>query len=80
MVAAADAATELVELRDPVALGSLDQHHRRVRHVDPDLDHAGGHEHIGLARRELGHRRGLLARGELAVHERHAMAAELGRP
>ena len=51
--AAPDPPPQLVELRDPVAVGVLDQHHGRVRHVDPDLDHRGGDEHVGAARREL---------------------------
>src|SRR5207248_8051607 len=36
--AASDAAPQLMELRETEALGMLDQHDRRVRHVDPDLD------------------------------------------
>ena len=36
---AADPPAQLMELREPEALGVLDEHHRRVRHVDPDLDH-----------------------------------------
>ena len=42
---------QLVQLRDPVAIGVLDQHHGRVGDVDPDLDHRGGHEHVGAAAR-----------------------------
>ena len=38
--------------RDAVALGVLDDHDRRVGHVDADLDHRGRHEHVGLARGE----------------------------
>ena len=51
VLAAADAAAQLVQLRDPEALGVLDQHHRRVRHVDADLDHRRRDQHVGLARR-----------------------------
>ena len=40
--AAPDAAAQLVELRQPEALGVLDHHDGRVRHVDADLDHRGG--------------------------------------
>ena len=36
--APADAAAELVELREPEAVGLLDDHHRRVRHVHADFD------------------------------------------
>jgi hypothetical protein len=35
-----------VKLGEPEALGVLDQHHGGVRHVDPDLDHRGGHQHV----------------------------------
>ena len=52
VLAAADPPAQLVQLRDAVALGRLDHHHRRVRHVDADLDHARRHEHVGLARGE----------------------------
>ena len=47
--AAADAAAELVELREPEAVGVLDDHHGRVRHVDADLDHGRRDEHVDLA-------------------------------
>src|SRR3989442_11697564 len=42
--AAADAAAQLVQLREPEALGVLDQHDGGVRDVDADLDDGGGHE------------------------------------
>ena len=38
MLAAADAAAQLVQLRQAEPLGVLDHHQRRVRHVDADLD------------------------------------------
>src|SRR5712691_12163255 len=40
--AAPDAAAQLMELGEPEPLGVLDHHHRRLRHVDADLDHGGG--------------------------------------
>ena len=49
---AADAPAQLVELREPEALGVLDDHHRRVGHVDAHLDHRRRHEHVDLARRK----------------------------
>ena len=42
--AAADAPAQLVQLRQPEALGVLDDDHRRVRHVDADLDHRRRHQ------------------------------------
>ena len=41
MRAAADAAAQLVQLRQAEPLRVLDHHHRRVRHVDADLDDGG---------------------------------------
>ena len=47
--AAADAAAQLVELGEPEAVGLLDDHDRRVRDVDADLDHRRRDEHVELA-------------------------------
>ena len=44
--AAADAAAQLVQLRQAEPLRVLDDHHRRVRHVDADLDDRRRHEHV----------------------------------
>ena len=44
----ADAPPELVELREPEAVGALDHHHRGVRDVDPDFDHGSRDEDVGL--------------------------------
>ena len=38
LVAAADAAAQLVQLQEAEALGVLDDHERRIGHVDADLD------------------------------------------
>ena len=57
MPPAADPAAELVKLGEAEALGVLDEHHARVRHVDPDLDHGRRHQHVHLAGREGGHGR-----------------------
>ena len=69
VLAAADPAAELVQLRDPVAIGVLDEHHGRVRDVDADLDHRRGDQHVGAAGGERRHRLLLLARAHLAVQE-----------
>ena len=63
---AADAPAQLVQLRDAVAVGLLDHHHGRVRHVDADLDHARRDQHVDLARRESRHHRALFARAASA--------------
>src|SRR5258707_679524 len=39
LAAAADAAAQLVQLREPESLGVLDPHHGRLRDVDADFDH-----------------------------------------
>ena len=49
MRAAADAASQLVQLSQTEPLAVFDGHHRRVRHVDADFDDRGGHQHLGLA-------------------------------
>ena len=49
VLAAADPPAELVELREPKALGALDEHHGGVRDVDADLDHRRRHEHVASA-------------------------------
>ena len=66
-----------MQLRQPEALGVLDEHHARIRHVDPDLDDGGGDEHVHLAGREGRHRRVAEVRLLLAVHDPDA---ELGQP
>ena len=78
VLAAADAPAQLVQLRDAVALGVLDEHHGRVRHVDADLDDRRRHEHVRVARREALHRLGLLARPHLAVQQHDLEVLELG--
>ena len=50
-----DAPAELVELGQPEAIGALDDHHRRLRDVDPDLDHGRADEHVQLAVAESRH-------------------------
>ena len=68
---------QLVQLGDAVALGVLDEHHGRVRDVDPDLDDRRRHEHVGAARGEARHRRLLLARAHLPVQQHDAEVREL---
>jgi hypothetical protein len=52
-----------VQLREPEALGVLDEHHRRVGHVDADLDHRRGDQHVELAVAEGAHHRVLVVAG-----------------
>ena len=66
---AADAAAQLMDLREAEALGVLDHHHGRFRHIDADLDHRGGDEQPRLARGEARHRGVLVGALQLAVDE-----------
>ncbi len=52
---APDAAAQLVQLRQAHALGVLDDHQRRVRHVDTDLDDRRRDEQIELGGLERAH-------------------------
>ena len=53
--ATADPAAKLVELGEPEPVGALDDHHRRLRDVDPDLDDGRPDEDVQLAVAEPGH-------------------------
>jgi hypothetical protein len=44
-----------VELGEPEPVGTLDHHHRRLGHVDADLDDGRPDEHVELAVAEPGH-------------------------
>jgi hypothetical protein len=48
---APDAPAQLMQLRNPVALGVLDEHHRGVGDIDSHLDDGGGHQHVADRRR-----------------------------
>ncbi len=76
MLTAADAAAQLVQLRESEALGILDDHERGVRHVDADFDHRGRHQELDFSVLEAPH--GAFLRGG-----RHAAVnqpdAELGQ-
>ena len=54
--AAADAAAQLMQLRETEALGMFDDHDVGVRNVDADFDHGRGDENFELAGRESRHR------------------------
>ena len=54
-VAAADPAAQLVELGEPEPVGALDDHHRRLGHVDADLDDGRADQHVELAVAEPRH-------------------------
>ena len=51
LVAAPDAAAQLVQLGEAEALGVLDDHDRRGGHIDADLDHRRRHQEVDRRRR-----------------------------
>ena len=62
----------------PEPVGVLDDHHRRVRHVDADLDHGGRDEHVELAGRGTPRiDRLLVGRRHLPVQQAEPQAGEL---
>src|SRR5262249_43498164 len=75
--AAADASAQLVELGKTEALGMLDHHDGRLRHVDTDLDHGGGNQKPRVAGREKLHGAILVGALHLAVHEIDGIAEAL---
>src|SRR5579885_2779691 len=80
LAAAPDAAAQLVQLREPEAVGFLHDHDRRVRDVDADLDHGRRDEHVELVRGELPHHLAPLGGLEPPVQQAHAVAGELAAP
>ena len=77
MLAAPHPAAKLMELGEPVALRSLDQHHGRVGDVDPHLDHARRHQHVGPPGGEPLHRGLLVAGRHLPVQQADLEVGEL---
>jgi len=74
-----DTAAQLMELREPVTLGVLDQHHGRVGDIDADLDDRRRDEYVGFSAREARHRLRLLVRAHLTVQQDDAIVRELAR-
>ncbi len=71
-LATADAAAQLVELRQAEALGVLHDHHRGVGHIHADLDDRGGHQHVRRPRHERLHHLILRVLFHPAVQQRDA--------
>ena len=63
---------QLVQLGDAEAIRVPDHHHRRVRHVDADLDDRGGDQHVDVTADERAHHLLLLLAGQLAVQDAQA--------
>ena len=76
--ASTNTAPKLVQLRKPEAVGLLHDHDRRVRHVDADLDHRRGDEHVELSGLEARHEIAPLGRPQLPVHAADPQPPQLG--
>ena len=49
LTAAADPAPQLMQLRQSEPVGILDDHHRRIRHIDPHFDDCRRYQHCQLS-------------------------------
>src|SRR5690606_9755993 len=65
----AHTAPQLVQLGEAETFGTLDDHHRGIGHVDPDLDHRGGHHDLGLALDKTCHFQVFVRGLHLTVHD-----------
>ena len=73
MLAAADAAAKLMQLRQPEPLRMLDHHDARVRYIDADLDDRRRHEDVEVAAGERVHDPVLLVLFQASVQQRDAV-------
>ena len=83
-VGSADAAAQLIELRQAVAIGAIDDDGVRVRDVEPVFDDGRGDEHVVLVRHEVEHRLFELLFAHLAVADdqlglRHQTRDQVGK-
>ena len=75
--AAADPASELVQLRKSEPFGVLDDHDRRGRYVDAHLDDGRRHQNVNVAGGELRHHPVLVGAGHLAMDKADLVAEPL---
>ena len=86
MLATPHTPTQLMQLRQPKPVGVFNEHDRRVGNINAHLNHGGGHQHVGVARRKCRHGRAALIGSLGAMGEPHrergewalAQAGELG--
>ncbi|MNB92028.1 hypothetical protein D3C75_391200 [compost metagenome] len=76
--APADAAAQLVQLRQAQAFRVLDDHQAGVGHVHADFDHRGRDQQLQVAGLEFGHHRGFFRRLHAAVDQPDLQFAEGG--
>ena len=74
--AATYASAQLMQLRQPEALGIFDYHYRGVGHVDAHFDYRGGYQNACLAGGKALHLLVFVGGLHLAVHETNAVVAE----
>ena len=72
MVRAADAAAQLVQLREAELVGAVDHDRVRGRHVDAAFDDGRAHQHVEAAVIEIDHQLLEIALAHLAVADAHA--------
>ena len=77
-LAAADAAAQLVQLRQSEAVGVFNDHDRGVGHVHTHLDNRRGHEHLRLVVAEALHDGLLLGSGHAPVQKLDPIIGEHG--
>ncbi len=76
--AAADAAAQLVQLRQAETLGVFDDHDAGVGHVDADFDHRGRDQQLRLAVLERVHLRVLFVGLQTPVNQADAQIRQIG--
>ena len=77
--AAADAAAQLVQLRQTEALGMFDHHDRGIGHVNADFDDGSCYEHVDFAALKAAHDDFLIVGIEAAMEQTHAKPGERTR-
>src|SRR5262249_47069000 len=74
---AADPPAQLMQLRQPEALGPVDDHERRVGDVDADFNNGGGYEDLRFSFAKDLHRRALGRALELPMYEPQPEVAQV---
>ena len=74
--AAPHSPAQLMQLRQPHALGVVDHHQAGVRHIHADFDDRGGDQQLQFARLERRHHARFFDIVELAMHQTHAQFRE----
>ena len=78
MRAAADAAPQLMQLRQTKPIGVLDEHHRGIGHIHSHFDNRGGKQNPNFIVSETSHHPLLLLRAEPSVQQLHVVRRKDG--